>query len=301
MDYTRNFLTTSIPSGAADEIAIIYAQGEIESGEGDVDVIGEGAMRRSIQEARNNEDVKAIVLRIDSPGGNALTSDLIWREIELTKKVKPVVVSMGNYAASGGYYIACNASKIYAENNTITGSIGVFGILPNFSGLSNKMGIHSEQVNTHQNAGNYNPFSPIDEKFKAVTLEGVEHIYTTFVAHVAQGRKMTFAQVDAIAQGRVWTGSDALKLGLVDSIGGLDDAINEAARLSKTTKYNTRNYPEFKKDFDEFLENFPFAKTKERWIKEEIGEENYKVLEQIKRVQSYKGIQARMPFEISIQ
>ncbi len=301
MDYTRNFLTTSIPSGAADEIAIIYAQGDIESGEGDVDVIGEGAMRRSIQEARNNEDVKAIVLRIDSPGGNALTSDLIWREIELTKKVKPVVVSMGNYAASGGYYIACNASKIYAENNTITGSIGVFGILPNFSGLSNKMGIHSEQVNTHQNAGNYNPFSPIDEKFKAVTLEGVEHIYTTFVAHVAQGRKMTFAQVDAIAQGRVWTGSDALKLGLVDSIGGLDDAINEAARLSKTTNYNTRNYPEFKKDFDEFLENFPFAKTKERWIKEEIGEENYKVLEQIKRVQSYKGIQARMPFEISIQ
>ena len=301
MDYTRNFLTTSIPSGAADEIAIIYAQGDIESGEGDVDVIGEGAMRRSIQEARNNKDVKAIVLRIDSPGGNALTSDLIWREIELTKKVKPVVVSMGNYAASGGYYIACNASKIYAENNTITGSIGVFGILPNFSGLSNKMGIHSEQVNTHQNAGNYNPFSPIDEKFKAVTLEGVEHIYTTFVAHVAQGRKMTFAQVDAIAQGRVWTGSDALKLGLVDSIGGLDDAINEAARLSKTTNYNTRNYPEFKKDFDEFLENFPFAKTKERWIKEEIGEENYKVLEQIKRVQSYKGIQARMPFEISIQ
>ena len=300
-DYTQNFITTSIPSTAIDEIAIIYAQGDIESGEGDVDIIGEGAMRRSIQEARNNEDVKAIVLRIDSPGGNALTSDLIWREIELTKKVKPVVVSMGNYAASGGYYIACNASKIFAEKNTITGSIGVFGILPNFSGLSTKMGIHSEQVNTHQNAGNYNPFSPIDEKFKAVTLEGVEHIYKTFVSHVAQGRKMTFAQVDAIAQGRVWTGSDALKLGLIDTIGGLDDAINEAARLSKTNNYTTKNYPEFKKDFDEFLENFPFAKTKERWITEEIGEENYKVLEQIKRVQSYKGIQARMPFEISIQ
>jgi protease-4 len=300
-DYTQNFITTSIPSTATDEIAIIYAQGDIESGEGDVDIIGEGAMRRSIQEARNNEDVKAIVLRIDSPGGNALTSDLIWREIELTKKVKPVVVSMGNYAASGGYYIACNASKIFAEKNTITGSIGVFGILPNFSGLSTKMGIHSEQVNTHQNAGNYNPFSPIDEKFKAVTLEGVEHIYKTFVSHVAQGRKMTFAQVDAIAQGRVWTGSDALKLGLIDTIGGLEDAINEAARLSKTNNYTTKNYPEFKKDFDEFLENFPFAKTKERWITEEIGEENYKVLEQIKRVQSYKGIQARMPFEISIQ
>lgn len=301
LDYTQNFITTSIPTDTSDEIAIIYAQGDIESGEGDVNVIGEGSMRRSIIEARDNEDVKAIVLRIDSPGGSALTSDLIWREIELAKKVKPVVVSMGNYAASGGYYIACNASKIFAENNTITGSIGVFGILPNFSGLSTKMGIYSEQVNTHQNAGNYNPFSPIDEKFKAVTLEGVEKVYSTFVSHVAKGRKMTFAQVDAIAQGRVWTGSEALKLGLVDKIGGLDDAITEAARLSKSKNYSTKNYPEFEKDFDEFLENFPFARTRERFIKEEIGEENYRMIEQIKRAQNYKGIQARMPFEISIQ
>ena len=300
-DYARKFTTTSIPSDATDEIAIIYAQGEIQSGEGDVNIIGEGAMRRSINEARNNDDVKAVVLRIDSPGGNALTSDLIWREIELTKKVKPVVVSMGNYAASGGYYIACNATKIFAENNTITGSIGVFGILPNFSGLTNKMGIHSEQVKTHENSGNYNPFAPIDEKFKAVTTEGVEQIYKTFVSHVAQGRKMTFAQVDAIAQGRVWTGSDAIKIGLVDKIGGLNDAIKEAARLAKIKTYNTQNYPEYKKNFDDFLENLPFAKTKERLIKEEIGEENYKVMEQIKRVQSYKRIQARMPFEINIQ
>ncbi len=300
-DYTQNFISTSLPTDTSNEIAIIYAQGDIESGEGDVDIIGEGAMRRSIKEARDNEDVKAIVLRIDSPGGSALTSDLIWREIELTKKVKPVVVSMGNYAASGGYYIACNANKIFAEKNTITGSIGVFGILPNFSGLSSKMGIYSEQVNTHQNAGNYNPFAPIDEKFKAVTLEGVEKVYSTFVTHVAQGRKMTFAQVDAIAQGRVWTGSDALKLGLVDKIGGLDDAIKEAARLSKTQTYSTRNYPEYEKNFEELLENFPFAKSKERFIKEEIGEENYRILEQVKQVQNYKGIQARMPFEISIQ
>lgn len=300
-DYTRKFITTSIPSDATDEIAIIYAQGEIQSGEGDVNIIGEGAMRRSINKARNNDDVKAVVLRIDSPGGNALTSDLIWREIELTKKVKPVVVSMGNYAASGGYYIACNATKIFAENNTITGSIGVFGILPNFSGLTNKMGIHSEQVKTHENSGNYNPFAPIDEKFKAVTTEGVEQIYKTFVSHVAQGRKMTFAQVDAIAQGRVWTGSDAIKIGLVDTIGGLNDAIQEAARLAKITSYTTQNYPEYKKNFEDLFENLPFAKTKERLIKEEIGEENYKVMEQIKRVQNYKGIQARMPFEINIQ
>ena len=301
LDYTHKYTTTSIPNDATDEIAIIYAQGEIQSGEGDVNIIGEGAMRRSISEARNNEDVKAIVLRIDSPGGNALTSDLIWREIELTKKVKPVVVSMGNYAASGGYYIACNANTIFAEKNTITGSIGVFGMLPNFSGLSTKMGIHSEQVNTHQNSGNYNPFAPIDEKFKAVTTEGVEQIYKTFVSHVAQGRKMSFAQVDAIAQGRVWTGADAIKIGLVDKIGGLDDAIQEAARLAKIKTFNTQNYPEYNKNFDDLLENFPFAKTKERWIKEEIGEENYKIMEQIKRIQSYKGVQARMPFEITIQ
>lgn len=301
LDYTQKYTTTSAINDATDEIAIIYAQGEIQSGEGDVNIIGEGAMRRSISEARNNDDVKAIVLRIDSPGGNALTSDLIWREIELTKKVKPVVVSMGNYAASGGYYIACNANTIFAEKNTITGSIGVFGMLPNFSGLSTKMGIHSEQVNTHQNSGNYNPFAPIDEKFKAVTTEGVEQIYKTFVSHVAQGRKMSFTQVDAIAQGRVWTGADAIKIGLVDKIGGLQDAIQEAARLAKIKTFNTQNYPEYNKNFDDLLENFPFAKTKERWIKEEIGEENYKMMEQIKRIQSYKGVQARIPFEISIQ
>lgn len=300
-DYTINSTRTSKISDANDEIAIIYAQGEIQSGEGDVNVIGEGSMRRSLQEARKNDKIKAVVLRINSPGGNALTSDLIWREVELTKKVKPVVVSMGNYAASGGYYIACNANKIFAENNTITGSIGVFGILPNFSQLATKIGIHVEQVKTHENSANYSPFVPLDEKFKAVTLEGVEHIYRTFVTHVAEGRKMTFAQVDAIAQGRVWTGADAIKIGLVDKIGGLDDAIKEAASLAKIKTYSTQNFPEYEKNFDDILENLPFAKSKEAFIKEEIGEENYLVLEQIKRIQTQKGIQAIMPFTITIE
>ena len=301
LDYTKKVSTTSLSSDSKDQIAIIYAQGEIHSGEGDVNTIGEGSMRRSLQEARKNKDVKAIVLRINSPGGNALTSDLIWREVELTKKVKPVVVSMGNYAASGGYYIACNANTIFAENNTITGSIGVFGVLPNFTPLATKMGISTEQVKTHENSANYSPFVPLDEKFKAVTLEGVEHIYKTFVTHVAQGRKMTFAQVDAIAQGRVWAGSEAIKNGLVDKIGGLDDAIREAASLSKTKSYSTQNYPEYEKDFNDILANLPFAKSKASFIKEEIGEENYKIMEQIKRLQSQKGVQAMMPFEINIQ
>jgi protease-4 len=300
VDYAQKVATTSQTFDSKDEIAIIYAQGEILGGEGDVNVIGEGSMRRSLQEARKNKNVKAIVLRIDSPGGSALTSDLIWREVELTKKVKPVVVSMGNYAASGGYYIACNANTIFAEENTITGSIGVFGILPNFTPLATKIGIHTEQVKTHQNSANYSPFVPIDENFKAVTLEGVEHIYKTFVTHVAKGRKMTFAQVDAIAQGRVWTGSEALKIGLVDKIGGLDDAIAKAASLAKIKSYSTQNYPEYEKNFNDLLANLPFAKSKEDFIKEEIGEENYRIMQQIKKLQAQKGVQALMPFEINI-
>ena len=299
-DYAQKYITTSQSYDSSDEIAIIYAQGEIMSGEGDVNVIGEGSMRRSLQQARKNKNVKAIVLRIDSPGGSALTSDLIWREIELTKKVKPVVVSMGNYAASGGYYIACNANTIFAEANTITGSIGVFGILPNFTPLATKIGINTEQVKTHQNSANYSPFVPIDEKFKAVTLEGVEHIYKTFVTHVAEGRKMTFAQVDSIAQGRVWTGAEAIKIGLVDKIGGLNDAIKQAASLAKIKKYSTQNYPEYEKNFDDLLANLPFAKSKATFIKEEIGEENYRIMQEIKRLQTRTGVQAIMPYEISI-
>ncbi|WP_417942494.1 signal peptide peptidase SppA [Flavobacterium sp. RS13.1] len=300
-DYTQNYITTALTNTATNEIAIIYAQGEIGSGEGDVNQIGEGSMRRSLKEARENEDVKAIVLRIDSPGGSALTSDLIWREIEITKKVKPVVVSMGNYAASGGYYIACNANKIFAENNTITGSIGVFGVLPNFSPLANKLGINTEQVKTHENSANYSPFVPVDEKFKAFTLESVENIYNTFVTHVAEGRKMTFNQVDAIAQGRVWSGSEALKIGLVDKIGGLNDAINEAAKIAKIKSYSTRNYPEYEKNLSDVLSGLPFAQSKETFIKEEIGEENYLLIEHIKRLQKLKGAQAIMPYSINIK
>ncbi|MGL3001106.1 signal peptide peptidase SppA [Flavobacterium sp. RSSB_23] len=300
-DYTQKTTTTSVNMDSNDAIAIVYAQGEIGSGEGDVNEIGEGSMRRSLQEARKDDDIKAIVLRINSPGGSALTSDLIWREIELTKRVKPVVVSMGNYAASGGYYIACNANTIFAEKNTITGSIGVFGTLPNFSVAANRYGINTEQVRTHENASNYSPFVPMDEKFKAITLEGVENIYATFIGHVAEGRKMTTAQVDSIGQGRVWTGSEAVKIGLVDKIGGLREAIAEAAKLAKIKSYSTVNYPEYEKNFEDIFANFPFAKSKTAFIKEEIGEENYRLLEEIKRIKQRKGIQAILPMELKIE
>lgn len=303
LDYTESVATTAKENTATDKIALLYAQGEIGSGEGGINEIGEGSMRRSLAEARKDKNIKAIVLRIDSPGGNALTSDLIWREIELTKKVKPVVVSMGNYAASGGYYIACNANRIFAEENTITGSIGVFGLLPNFTQLATKIGISSEQVNTHENAAEYSVFKPLDANFRAFTQEGVERIYSIFVNHVAQGRKMTFAQVDAIGQGRVWSGSDALKVGLVDEIGGMDKAIQYAATLAKTKEYKTQNFPEYNKNFKDLLGNLglPFLKSKESFVKEEVGEANYKLIEQIRKVQARKGIQATMPFEITIQ
>lgn len=303
-DYAKTAASTVEDYSKKDIIAVIYAQGEILGGEGDVNVIGEGSIKRSLQDAREDKNVKAIVLRVNSPGGSALTSELIWREIEITKKSKPVVVSMGNYAASGGYYIAANADRIFAEPNTITGSIGVFGMLPNMNQLGKNIGINAEQVKTHNNASGYSIFEPIDENFKGFVLESIEKTYATFLQRVADGRKMTTEQVDAIAQGRVWTGIDAQKLGLVDEIGGLDAAIKHAAKLGKTTSYRTENFPEYEKSFEDLLANFTgiaMFKTKEQLLKEQLGEEGFQMLEQIKRIKSRKGIQAMLPYEIEIR
>ena len=299
-DYAEKIAVSTGDYSTKDKIAIIYAQGEIMSGEGDVSFIGEGSMRRSLQEARKDKNVKAIVLRIDSPGGNALTSELIWREIELTKKEKPVVVSMGNLAASGGYYIACNAHKIYAESNTITGSIGVFGTLPNFTQAANKYGINTQQLKTHERANNYSPFVPLDDNTRAYYQESVEKIYSIFVNRVAKGRNMSFAQVDSIGQGRVWSGQDALRIGLVDKIGGMDDALKEAASLAKIKEYRTENFPEYEKSFEDILAQFGLAQSKESLMIEELGEENYLILQRLKRLSQLKGIQAIMPYEIKI-
>lgn len=304
LDYVDTAEMSDILSGGNDVIAVIYAQGEILGGEGDINIIGEGYMKEALKEARDDENVKAIVLRIDSPGGSALTSELIWREIELTKKKKPVVVSMGNLAASGGYYIACGADRIFAEPNTITGSIGVFGVLPNLTPIANKIGIHTEQVNTHSNASGYSLFTPLEDNTRAVVQESIEKIYTTFVQRVAAGRKMSFEKVDAIAQGRVWAGSEAVKNGLVDEIGGLDEAVKYAAKLGKTNSYSTAAYPQFERTVDEYLKGLsglPFAQTKEEFIKEEVGEENYKVIERLRRAARLRGAQLIMPYEINIR
>lgn len=301
VDYALNNNTKPKNEKSDHKIAVIYAQGEIRSGEGDVNYIGEKSMNRALKEARDNENIKAIVLRIDSPGGSALTSELIWREIELTKKIKPVVVSMGNVAASGGYYIACNANKIFAENTTITGSIGVFGMLPNFSTLSENMGIHTEQVSTHTNSADYSPFVPLTDNFRAYTQESIERIYKTFVNRVATGRKMTFAQVDEIGQGRVWTGAEALKIGLVDEIGGMDKALAEAAKLAKIKAYRTVNFPEFDKKFEDMFTGMPFASSKAALIEEEIGKENYKIWQRVKEISTRSGIQTVLPYELIIK
>lgn len=304
LDYVSATSLNDVFSDAKDDIAIIYAQGEITGGEGSLTSIGEDPMRESFKAALEDDAVKAIVLRVNSPGGSALTSELIWREVELAKKKKPVVVSMGNYAASGGYYISCGANRIFAEPGTITGSIGVFGVLPNLTELSGRVGIHTEQVKTHSNASGYSVFTPLQPATRDIIQQSVENIYTTFVNRVAAGRKMSFEQVDAIAQGRVWTGAEALEKGLVDELGGLDDAVKYAAKLAKIKTYRTVDFPEYEIDFEKIFANLtgmPFAKTKEDFIKEEVGEQNYQMIERLRRVSQLRGVQAIMPYEITIR
>lgn len=287
-------------STATNKIAVIYAQGEIIYGKGNEDLIGQELIIEALRKARKDKNVKAIVLRINSPGGSALASELIWRELELTKKELPLVVSMGDVAASGGYYIACNAHRIFAQPTTISGSIGVFGAIPNMSKLAGNIGINAEQVSTNKGP-NYSVFEPITNEFRTITTEGVEDIYTTFVKRVSVGRNMTVQAVDSIAQGRVWSGVDALNNGLVDELGNLDDAISYAAELAAVVDYKVRNYPDYKLDLGEKLSGVPFMKSKEKVMIEALGLENYKIYQTIKQFSEIKGIQARMPFLLEIK
>ena len=282
------------------KIAVIYAQGEIIYGEGNEDRIGQELMLKAIEEAVTNKKIKAIVLRINSPGGSALTSDLIWNAIEKAKKQKPVVVSMGNLAASGGYYIACNADKIYAEPTTITGSIGVFGVIPNASTLAKNNGINSEIVSTHDNGIHYSFIKPLNSKLEGTIKESIEFIYETFVDKVAQGRNMSTTAVDSIAQGRVWTGAQALKVGLVDNLGGINDAIIEAATLAEITDYGIKEYPNYEMNLKNLLGGNPFSQvwkaSESSTVKKVAGK-----FDQLQNVLEMEGIQTRMPFELDIK
>ncbi len=301
-EYVKYSNKKTLKSGD-DKIAVVFAQGEIFYGEGGPNIIGQGIINEALIKAREDESVKAIVLRVNSPGGSALTSDIIWREVALTKKVKPVIVSMGNVAASGGYYIAAGADKIFAEPTTITGSIGVFGTVPNMTELADNIGINAEQVGTNKNAIDYSLFEPMQESFKNQIQESIEDTYQTFLQRVSEGRKMTMAQVDSVAQGRVWSGTEALEIGLVDELGNLDDAINAAAEMASLESYGVKKFPKYKSGFERFMEDLEGASVqfKESLLKEEIGDEAYKVLKELQSFKEQKGIQARMPFALDIK
>lgn len=280
-----------------DRIAVIYAEGSIVDGNGDDNSVGSVPVSAAIREARNDDNVKAIVLRVNSPGGSALASEVIWREMVLAKKEKPVVVSMGGVAASGGYYISCGASKIVAQPNTITGSIGVFGLLFNAQEmLKNKLGITVDTYKTGPYTDMGMPTRPLTEPERQILQEEVDEIYNVFTQRVADGRKMSQADVDSIGQGRVWTGEDALKLNLVDTIGGLKDAIAIAAKMAKLDNYKLRTLPERKEGIEAIMKDLA-ADTKTDIVKSAVGE-NYKYIEAAKMIRQMSGFQARSLFSV---
>lgn len=286
----------------SNRIAVIYADGSIVSGSGDDEEVGSDAFRTIIRRVRMDKDVKGIVLRVNSPGGSALASDVIWREISLARKEKPVIVSMGDVAASGGYYIACNADSVFANANTITGSIGVFSIVPNLQSMfKNKLGITFDGVKTAPYADMGSSARPLTETEKRFFQAATDSIYLTFKTRVSDGRNKDMGYVDSIAQGRVWTGTRALRVGLVDRVGTLQDAMDCAARMAKLKEYRVKEYPEKRSLLDQLMNNYKKSITKDL-IKEEIGEEQMRVMKQVKQVKQMIGIpQARLPYSIEIR
>ncbi len=291
----------SVRKYAKDRVAVIYAEGDIVDGNGDNTSIGGDRFRALVRKARMDDAVKAIVLRVNSGGGSALASEIIWRELQMAKgDKKPVIVSFGDVAASGGYYIACGADSIFSHPNTITGSIGVFGVIPNMGGFfKDKLGVTFDGVKTAPYADGPNIYRPLNAAEKEMTQKMVDRIYLQFKQRVATGRKKDINYIDSIAQGRVWSGEDALRLGLVDRIGSLQDAIECAARMAKLDKYGLREYPETKN----WLESLFNQKKAEpaAMIRQQLGEENYKIYSEMMRIKQMTGsTQARLPFEMFV-
>ena len=285
---------------AKDKIAVIYANGEIKGGKGDDTYIGELNIRKALIKAREDDRIKAIVLRVNSPGGSALVSDLIWREVVLTKEEKPVVVSMGNVAASGGYYISCAADYIFADPTTITGSIGVFGLIPNTGKfMTNKLGITFDEASTNENSNYITTNKALSPYQRGVIQNSVERVYDHFITKVANGRNMAKDDVDRIGQGRVWTGSQAIKIGLVDELGGLNSAIAKAAELSGIDNYKIKSLPYQKDPFQQIMEDMMGNSTSIA-MKYYLGE-NYKYVQMFENMESRAIIQARMPFDMIIE
>ena len=287
-------------SSANDRIAVVYGTGEVMSGEGDDETTGSERISRALRTAREDDKVKAVVLRVNSPGGSALAPDVIWREVALTKKTKPIMVSMGDVGAWGGYYIACAADSIFAQPNTITGSIGVFGIIPNMQGFFNdKLGITFDGVKTGKYADLGTVNRPLREDERLIIQNQVNNIYQTFTKKVAEGRGKNTAFVDSVGQGRVWSGIEAQKLGLVDRLGNIEDAINAAAKKAKVNEYKIVEYPSLKDPFQSLFDQSS-EKIKTYFTQRELGE-NYVYYQQVKSALRSTGIQARLPYSISIK
>lgn len=282
-----------------DKIAVIYASGEIGMGEGGDDNIGSEGLSRTIRKARRDSSIKAIVFRINSPGGSALASEVIWREVDLAAKVKPVIVSMGDVAASGGYYIAAPATTIMANPTTITGSIGVFGLFFNLQkALDNKLGITVDVVKTNDHADFFSVYRPMTAEEKAVGQMFIEQTYQTFIGHVSAGRGIPVEQVDAIGQGRVWSGVNAKDIKLVDEFGGLTDAIKLAAEKAGLENYRLVELPKQKKLFEQLMEDMS-AEAKAWMLKDELGL-SFKAYNRIKSMLNNQGVQARIPYDIEV-
>ena len=283
------------------KIAIVYASGEINGGDGDDNSIGSERISQALRKIRLDDHIKAVVLRVNSPGGSSLASDVIWREVMLTKKVKPVIVSMGDYAASGGYYISCAADSIFAEPNTITGSIGIFAILPNLQKLFNdKLGITFDGVTTGKYADLGDISKPLSPDERAILQNQVNRGYDEFTKAVAAGRHKTQAYINSIGQGRVWTGEQAIKNGLVDRLGNINDAIASAAKMARIKKYKIDSYPEQKSKLNK-VGSYLTAEVKTRAIKSELGE-NFIYYQQIKGMtQMMRTPQMRMPYDVVIK
>jgi protease-4 len=285
---------------AKSRIAVIYASGNIVTGKGNENNIGGNHYSEVIRKQRLDTTVKAIVLRVNSPGGSTIASDIIWQELELSAKEKPVVISMGNNAASGGYYISAPATKIYADPASISGSIGVFGLLPNAGELlEKKLGLTTEIVNTNKNSDFPSVYRPMNGYEKEVMQMSIEKFYNDFVTKVASGRKMSFESVDSIGQGRVWSGSSARKIGLIDEIGGLNDAIKGAAELAGIDKYSIRELPVIEDPYTRLISQLG-GEIKLRILRNELGE-SVKYFNMVEEIKDLSGIQARLPYFIEVR
>lgn len=281
------------------KIAVIYASGDIGFSLGSGEVIIGDELSKEIRKVRQDSAYKAIVLRVNSPGGTVFDSETIWREVKLAAEQKTLVVSFGNVAASGGYYLSCPADKIVASPNTITGSIGIFGTIPNFGELLNdKLGISTDVVKTNKNSDLLTLTRPMTDYERQMMQRNIEEGYDSFISHVAEGRGMTKEQVDEIGQGRVWSGENAKEIGLIDEFGGLNDAIKLAAEMEGLDDYRTVSLPSLPDPFEELFK-MGSDNVRAKILKSQLGD-NYKYYDYISKMAKMKGIYARLPFEFSI-